>query len=129
MKKTVAVIVVGLMMVAAVATVAMAAPGGTGVNCWWNNDKMTDAQKQEMAPLVNQMTDLHKQMVEVRKQMIQKQVGFGNLTQDQANEMFKRMDERMQQGYGPGMGHPGHKGHHGYGMMGNGNAANCPQQP
>lgn len=65
------------------------------------------------------MTDLRKQMFEVRKQVIQKQVEFGNLTQEQANERIAWMQERIDQGFaGPGMMGRGPgmmRGGHGFG--------------
>lgn len=124
MKKVIAVVVISLLAVGALATVVMAAPGDRMGYCF-NQANLTEAQKQEVAPLMNQMNDLHKQMFEVRKQMLQKQVEFGNLTQEQANQRIQQMNERMEKGFGPGMGmRHGHKGQ-GRGMM-NGGPANCP---
>lgn len=68
---------------------------------------LTDAQKQELAPLYNQM-------LETKKQILQKYVEYGAITQEQANARISRMQERMsycrQNGIicgapgGPGMG-------------------------
>jgi hypothetical protein len=49
---------------------------------------LTDAQKQELAPLQNQM-------LEIRKQMTQKYVDWGYITQEQADERNARMQDRM----------------------------------
>lgn len=88
MKKVIAVVVISLLAVRALATLVMAAPGDRMVPALAAN--LTEAQKQEVAPLMNQMNDLHKQMFEVRKQMLQKQVEFGNLTQNRLTSGFNR---------------------------------------
>jgi hypothetical protein len=104
MKKPLLIAVVSLLVLAfAVAMVSAATPTTNIPPFARNQANLTDAQKQELAPLFNQMNDLSKQMVEVRKQVIQKQVEFGNLTQEQADQRIAWMQERMEQGFGPGM--------------------------
>ena len=103
MKKSILIAVVSLLVLAfAIAMVSAAPP--TNIPLFTRNQtNLTDAQNQELAPLFNQMKDLSTQMVEVRKQVIQKQVKFGNLTQEQADQHIAWMQERMEQGFGPGM--------------------------
>jgi len=122
MKKAILFTVVGLLVLAfAVAMVSAATPATNVPPFARNQVNLTDAQQQELAPLFNQMTDLQKQMVEVQKQVIQKQVSFGNLTQEQADQRIAWMQQRMEQGFGPGMMNrgPGMMGR-GPGMMGRG---------
>jgi hypothetical protein len=116
MKKTLLItaILAGLLiLVLASSFVTAASPADTTPFCRWAT--MTDGQKEELAPLRGQMTDLRKQMFEVRQQIIQKQVEFGNLTQEQADQCISRMQQRIDQGFaGPGrMG--GGQGCQGYG--------------
>jgi peptidoglycan hydrolase CwlO-like protein len=106
MKKTI-ILTVGLLVVLAIAVSAVsAATSSTFPNNlppWSRYNALTDAQKQELAPLFNQMNDLQKQMFEVQKQVIQKQVEFGNLTQQQAEQIIAWRKQRMESGFGPGM--------------------------
>jgi len=122
MKKS---IVIGLIALVALATgfsmvSAATAPQGNGP--YANRPALTEAQQQEMAPLLTQMNDLRKQMFEVRKQMIQKQVSFGNLTQEQADWRIGKMKERAERiGNVPGQG--------GKGFMGGGRGPGQQQSP
>ncbi len=126
MKKTIAVITVAaLVLVVAASLVVSAAPGQPGPQR--QIPTLTDAQKQELAPLYNQMT-------EIQKQITQKYVDFGYITQWQADQrntmMQERMNQRLQNGFIPGMGKGfGHHGpRHGFGPgFGPGNAP-CFQQ-
>ncbi|MEN6414002.1 MAG: DUF2680 domain-containing protein [Veillonellales bacterium] len=104
MKKSLLVAVVGLLVLAFAASMVFAATPTNVPSFACNQANLTDEQKQELAPLFNQMTDLRKQMFEVKKQVIQKQVEFGNLTQEQADQRIAWMKERIDQGFpGPGM--------------------------
>lgn len=102
MKKTWSIVTsLALLLVLSFAvTMVTAAPQSTPF--FHNQANLTDAQKAELAPLVTQMTDLRKQMFEVRKQMLQKQVEFGNLTQEQADQRITRMQQRIDQGFAGG---------------------------
>lgn len=103
MKKSLLIAVVGLLVLAFAASMVYAATPANVPPFARNQANLTDAQKQELAPLFNQMTDLRKQMFEVRKQVIQKQVEFGNLTQEQADQRIAWMKERLENNAGPGM--------------------------
>ncbi len=121
MKKTVLFTLVGLLMLAFAATMVSAGPNPGRMHPFGGQQaNLTDAQKEEMAPLVAKMKDLHQQMFEVKKEMIQKQVSFGNLTQEQADQHIAKMQEmqqRMEKGPRPdGMGMGMGRGH-GRGMM------------
>lgn len=60
----------------------------------------------------------HDQMMEVKKENLQKQVAAGTMTQEQADQRIKMMQERFEQRLnGENGGHQGHKGHMGP-MMG-----------
>lgn len=106
MKKTTKVTTVALVVIALGAAVVSAAPGfGPGfgpmaAGAPGQAVTLTDAQKQELVPIYNQMFEL-------RKQMIQKYVGFGTLTQEQADWRIGAMKERheyMIKNGGPGAG-------------------------
>jgi len=130
MKKTILVTVVSLLVLAfAVAMVSAATPTTNSPPFAQNRANLTDAQKQELAPMFSQMTDLRKQMFEVQKQIIQKQVSFGNLTQEQADQRITWMQQRIDQGFSGGPGMMGR----GPGMMrggsGSGFGPMCQQQP
>ena len=105
MKKTILITIVSLLVLAfAVAMVSAATPKNDFTPFAQNQVNLTDAQKQELAPMLNQMNDLRKQMFEVQKQIVQKQVSFGNLTQEQADQRIALMQQRIDQGFsGPGM--------------------------
>lgn len=104
MKKTILVTVVGLLMLAFAATMVSAGPNPGRMHPFMGQQaNLTDAQKQEMAPLFDKMKDLHLQMAEVQKEMMQKQVSFGNMTQEEADQHIARMQERMEKGARPGM--------------------------
>lgn len=128
MKKTILMTLVGVLMLAFAATMASAGPNlGRMHSFGGGQTNLTDAQKEEMAPLFDRMKDLHLQMAEVRKEMIQKQVSFGNMTQEEADQHIARMQEWMEQGPNGMMGR-------GTGKMGRGPGGNgCPmvqeQQP
>ncbi len=124
MKKNILMAIVGLLMLAFGATMVSAGPNPGGMHPFWGGQtNLTDTQKEEMAPYFAKMKDLGLQMMEVRKEMIQKQVGFGNMTQEEADQRITRMQERMEKG-------PGSMGS---GRMGRGPGGNgCPmsqQQP
>lgn len=123
MKKTILIAVVSLLVLAfAAAIVSAAAPAAKFPPFAWNQANLTDAQKQELAPVYSQMTELRKQMFELQKQAIQKQVSFGNLTREQADQRITWMQQRIEPGFvGPGMmgGGPGMK-RGGPDMMGRG---------
>ena len=126
MKKTMLITVVGLLMLAFAATMVSAGPNPGRMCLGGNQPNLTDAQKAEVAPLMTEMNDLHAKMFEVHKAMIQKQVGFGNMTQAQADECLTRMQENRGPGNGPGMMKRGHDGR-GHGMgMGRGMMNDCP---
>jgi hypothetical protein len=127
MKKTIIITVVGLLMLAFAATMVSAGPNPGRMCPFGNQATLTDAQKEEMAPLVNEMKDLHVKMGEVMKQMIQKQVGFGNMTQAQADEHITRMEANKSDGPGMGMMGRGHGKGEGMGQgMGHGMMNDCP---
>lgn len=126
MKKTILITVLGLLLLAFATAMVSAGPSpnkmcpGPG----GQPPQLTDAQKEEMAPLFAEMNDLHAKMFEVRKAMIQKQVSFGNMTQEQADQCIARMEEHKGRGFGPDMMgpgpgmEPGDRGMgHGHGMM------------
>lgn len=121
MKKTVIVTLVSLLVLAIAVSMVSAAttttPPGNFPPFARGPAALTDAQKQELAPLFNQMNDLRKQMFEVQKQVIQKQVSFGNLTQEQADQRIAWMQQRMENGFGPGMMGRGPGWGRGPGMM------------
>ena len=127
MKKTILLTVMGLLMLAFAASMVSAAPNPGKMCPMENSPKLTDAQKEEMAPLVTEMNDLHAKMFEVHKAMIQKQVEFGNMTQADADECIGMMEAHkghgpdMMMGKGHNMGHGMERGHE---MM-NG----CPMNP
>jgi hypothetical protein len=104
MKKSLLIAIVGLLVIAFAASMVYAAAPNNMPPFARNQANLTDAQNQELVPLFNQMKDLNTQMSEVRKQIIQKQVEFGNLTQEQADQRMSWMQEHMGNGFGPGMG-------------------------
>lgn len=113
MKKTMLVSLSALLVLAfAVSLVSAATPAIQPSQTTAQAVTLTDAQKQELAPLFSQM-------MEIKKQILQKYVADGVLTQSDADQrsawMQERMNSRMQNGFvgGPGMG----KGHS---MMGPG---------
>ena len=131
MKKLTALVMAGLLVLALGAGVMAAEPmkgvtggkfpmmGGTEGHRMM---QLTDEQKQELQPLMQQM-------LEIKKQMIAKQVAWGNLTQEQADRMISHMQERMDKGPGAGMMMGGHGKHHGQpGHGGPGQNPNCPFQ-
>lgn len=60
-------------------------------------NNLTDEQK-------NQIADWHKQRLEQRKEMLAKQVEWGWITQEQADQQILWMEQRMANGVtGPGM--------------------------
>jgi peptidoglycan hydrolase CwlO-like protein len=127
MKKTIALITVAaLVLVIAASLVVSAAPGqNQPYGPQRQVPTLTEAQKQELAPLYNQM-------IEIQKQITQKYVDFGYITQWQADQrnawMQERMNQRMQNGFIPGMGRgPGFGPRQGRGGFGPGNGP-CFQQ-
>lgn len=124
MKKTILITVVSLLLLAFAATMVSAGANPDRMHPFWGNQaNLTDAQKGEMAPYFDKMKDLRQQMVEVRKEMIQKQVGFGYITQEEADQHIARMQERMEKGPGRGFGKMGR------GPGGNGCPMSQQQQP
>ena len=127
MKKTILITVVSLLMLAFAATMVSAGPNSGRMCPFGNQPNLTDAQKEEMAPLVTEMNDLHGKMFEVHKAMIQKQVSFGNMTQADADACIAGMQEHRGPGHGPGMMGKGHDVGRGHGMgMGRGMMDGCP---
>lgn len=105
MKKSIIIALAGLLVLAFAASLAYAATTNTPANLppWSRYQTLTEDQQKELAPLFNQMNYLRKQMFEVQKQVIQKQVSFGNLTQEQADQRIAWMQQRLENGFGPGM--------------------------
>jgi hypothetical protein len=102
MKKTILITIISLLLLGFATTMVSADPNpGRMVPFFGDHFKLTDAQKNEMMPLVSEMNDLHEKMFEVQKKMIQKQVEFGNITQAEADQRIAWMQEH--QGEGPGM--------------------------
>ena len=114
MKKTIAITLAALLVLALGVSFVRAAPGGGpgygpgqgfGPGAGYQSN-LTAEQQKELTPLFDKMTDLQKQRIELQKQLIQKQVSFGNLTQEQADWRIGRLKERSEnigKGYGPGM--------------------------
>ena len=131
MKKMVILSIVAAFAIVAAASFAFAAPTPTApnpMNCQQGQPiTLTDAQKQELAPLYDKMLETH-------KQLLQKYVEYGKLTQEQADQRLALMKDHMQNcsqngGCGmmdQGMGHGKMGTNHGM-MMGNG-AGCCGQQ-
>ncbi len=131
MKKTIAAVTVAaLVLVIAASLVASAAPGQTPpAGPQRPAVTLTADQKQELAPLLDKM-------LEVRKQMMQKYVDYGYMTQEQADQRFAWMKDRMtrglEKGFVPGMmgRGPGMMGKGpGFGPGGRGPCWQQPQQP
>ncbi|MDU2065400.1 MAG: DUF2680 domain-containing protein [Sporomusaceae bacterium] len=101
-------------------------PGNFMCPFFTHRDTLTDEQKQAF-------TSFHQKMIENRKELIQQQVGWGWITQAQADAEVQRLDSWSKQGFdpsamGPGMMGPGHHGGmRGPGMGGHGmmDGANC----
>ena len=124
MKKALLLASVGLLVLAFDASFASAATPPTQLpHPYAQPITLTDAQKQELVPLFNQM-------VEIKKQILQKLVADGVMTQADADQraawLQERMNYRLQNGviggpgmgYGPGMMGPRHGGRgpgYGYG--------------
>ncbi len=124
MKKTILVTVVGLLVLAFAVTMVSAGPSPDRMHSFWGSQaKLTDAQKAEMTPYFDKMKDLRLQMFEVKKEMMQKQVEFGNITQEEADQHITRMQERMEKGPERGFGKMGR------GPGGNGCPMSQQQQP
>ncbi|MDR3566045.1 MAG: DUF2680 domain-containing protein [Negativicutes bacterium] len=116
MKKTAIFASIALVVMILAGTLVYAAtPDQTQVPGRYQPPTLTEAQKQELAPLQNQLLD-------TQKQMMQKYVSWGYMTQWQADQraamMKDRMEYRQQQGFIPGM--MGGRGMMGGGMMGRG---------
>lgn len=120
MKKTIILTLMGLLMLAFATAMVSAGPNPGHMSPFWNQPTLTDAQKEEMTPLVNEMNDLHAKMFEVHKAMIQKQVDFGNMTQAEADNCIAMMQEHKGPGNGPGMMGKGHDMERRHGGMGRG---------
>lgn len=128
MKKFITMAVVGLLVIAFAISIVSAAPDTTpttGRN-FGKQITLTPEQKEELAPL-------YKQMLETKKQILQKYVGYGYITQEQAQQRIERMENNLKDG--------NFKAHIGMGRLGNhqgkepGNGQGfrhhqqCPQQP
>ncbi len=120
MKKTVVIIIIGVLAVALAGAVALAAPGNDpgqpGAVCpaWGpNNDRQANLTDEQKA----QMETWHQARVEQRKQELQKQVEWGWLTQAQADQEINWLEQHHSGnfGMGPGRGMMGHG--HGLGAM------------
>jgi hypothetical protein len=113
MKKTIALATVAVMVLLIAGAIVYAAAPEQATPGRYQPPTLTDSQKQELAPLYQQALD-------TQKQVLQKYVDFGYITQWQADQqaamMKDRMDQRLQQGFIPGMMGP----RHGHGMMGKG---------
>ena len=117
MKKVSMLFVVGLLVLGlsgSVVAAAPVAPNQTGWNCpYWGQQQanLTEAQKQDLIAYQNQV-------LESRKQLMQKQVGMGWITQEQADQYITAMNQHMVDGpaYGCGM----HGGMMNGGMMSGG---------
>lgn len=106
MKKTIAFITIAALVLVIAASLASAAPTGNQApyprfgGPQGQAITLTDDQKNELAPIYDKMLD-------VQKELLQKYVSFGYLTQEQADQRFAWMKERMawhqQNGFGPGM--------------------------
>lgn len=116
MKKTVILTLMGLLMLAFATAMVSAGPTPGRMCPFGNQPNLTDTQKEEMAPLVTEMNDLHAKMFEVHKAMIQKQVGFGNMTQAEADQCIVMMQEHKGPGNVPAMMGKGHNMERGHGM-------------
>lgn len=121
MKKALLATLAGLLMLAlAVSFASAATPPAQPPQPYAQPITLTDAQKQELVPLFNQM-------MEIKKQILQKFVADGVMNQADADQraawMQERMNYRMQNGIvgglgmgrGPGMMGPGHGRGPGYG--------------
>ncbi len=112
MKKSIIIAVVSLLVLAFAASLVYAETATDFPPFARNQVRLTDAQRQELAPLFSQM-------FETKKNIIQKQVEFGNLTQEQADQRITWMKERAEKGDGMmGRGHGMMRG--GPGAMGRG---------
>lgn len=108
MKKTIAFTAVAVVVLIIAGTLAYAAtPQQAPQPGQYQPPTLTEAQKQELAPLYDQV-------LETQKKIMQKYVDYGYITQWQADQradfMKDRMQNRLQQGFiGPGMmgGGPG----------------------
>lgn len=114
MKKALLITIAGLLVLAfAISFASAATPPAQPPHPYGQPITLTDAQKQDLVPLFNQM-------MEIKKQILQKLVSDGVMTQADADQraawMQERMSYRMQNGCvgGPGMGRgpsmmgPGH---------------------
>lgn len=120
MKKALLLTLVGLLVLAFAVSLVSAATPAQPPRANAQQVTLTDAQKQELQPLFNQM-------MEIKKQILQKLVADGAITQADADQraawMQERMNYRMQNGIvgghglgrGPGMMGPGHGRGPGYG--------------
>ena len=124
MKKVSVSLVIVLLLGIGVLSVAIAAPlESAGYYCPYLQQEptLTEDQRQQLSQWQNQMT-------ENRKQMLQKQVEWGWITQEQANQQINYMQQWPRNGYGMwmmgarmnsnGMGH-GMRAHgsRGHGLM------------
>ncbi|MDR3564524.1 MAG: DUF2680 domain-containing protein [Negativicutes bacterium] len=128
MKKSIAFATIALAIMIVAGTLAYAAvPQQAPPPGQYQPPTLTETQKQELAPLYDQM-------LETQKKLMQKYVDYGYITQWQADQraafMKDRMQNRLQQGFiGPGMMGGGSdmmgRGP-GHGMMGGGGSCRGP---
>lgn len=101
MKKLSLFIVIFLVIASLTATIAFASEAQNPVVAAADTEKpaLTDEQKAEVKGILSQMQEL-------KKQLIDKYVSFGVITQEQADKMKARIDERAkiaeEKGYMPG---------------------------
>lgn len=122
MKKITVVALVGILVLSLAGSVALAAPGdayGPGGCCpaFGANGQQVNLTSEQKA----QFDIWHKDRMEHRKEVLQKQVEWGWLNQEQADQEISYMEQYQKDGYGRmGMGpdrmHGGHsRGGCGYG--------------
>ena len=126
MKKPIRYIVGILLGTTLLAGAAFAATSDTTIPClrsgngYHSQHQLSAEQQKEMQPIYDRMDSLRKQMVEEHKAALQKEVSFGTMTQEEADQIISRMNNRMANGGGGYCGGNGgnHGGHHGWGNGG-----------
>lgn len=107
-KKVIAGVVVALMLALAL-PMAFAADSGTTTAPPSKRPMINFDRSQLDENELNQLNALHDQMLNLRKQMIRKYVEFGAISQEDADALTARMDEKAkwqkENGFAPGFGH------------------------
>lgn len=126
MKKITVVALIGVLVLSLAGSVALAAPGdayGPGGFCpaFGTNGQQVNLTSEQKA----QLDSWHKERMEQRKQVLKRQVEWGWLTQEQADQEISYMEQYQKDGYGgmgmgPGRMHGGHGWGHGRGGCGYG---------